>query len=1035
MMTETLNFRLLDYVVAVVGVSIAVILDLLLEPYFKGDAPLLAFILAIMLSSLNGGLFPGLFATVLSTFVSAYLFLAPIYSIDIKDSIDRTRGILFFIAGVLTSVICESLHRSKKRAERETQQARESQSKFRALADNNVAGVILADAAGELTYVNDAFLRIVGCSREDFESGHVPQNEIAPPEWIRVGEHALAQTNEHSCRSFEEEYLTGDGNHVSVLVASARVKTDEDSILICTVMDITERKRAEEALRQSEDWFRLMIENVKDHATLMLDKEGKIISWNAGAERLKGYRQDEIIGKHFSCFYPQKDIQASKPGNVLQIATTEGRYEEEGWRVRKDGTQFWANVIITALYDEAENLQQFVKLTRDITERKDTEKALRRSEEQLAGIINSAMDAIITVNETQRIVLFNAAAERMFSYSSEEAVGKSLDHFIPERFRPGHYGHIQNFGRTNVTRRSMASLGAIFGLRSDGEEFPIEASISQLESEGRKFYTVILRDITERKRSEEIIRQSEAHLRRVLNNLFVLVGVIKPDGTLVEANAAPLKAAGVKLEDVCGKKVWDTYWWSYDERVQERIREVVEKAALGISSRFDIDIQVADGNFVTIDYMLAPMRDDKGVITDLIASGVDITDRKRAEKILRESEERYHTLFDSIDEGFCLIEMLFDENGKANDYRFLEINPAFEHLTGIPAEAALREKSIRKLIPDLEEKWFEIYGRVALTGEPVRFEEHSEVMNRWFDVYAFRVFNAESSRVALIFNEITERKRAAEELNQLNLENERQARSFDMLLTSISDMTFTFDRELRFRYANKPVLDLYGKTLEEMVGRNFSDLNFPEDLTLQIRQNLLKVFETGDSVTGETQFPNAAGEIGVYEYIFNPVFSSDGAVASVVGSSREVTERKHAEVEIQELNETLEQKVSERTAELDAVNKELEAFSYSVSHDLRAPLRAMDGFSLALLEDYGGKFDATGQNYLNRVRNACKQMARLIDDMLLLSRVTRSDLVKTNVNLSEIARSIADTLQEISRAKTSRLRLRKTSKLTATVVC
>src|SRR5205085_7914214 len=139
--------------------------------------------------------------------------------------------------------------------------------------------------------------------------------------------------------------------------------------------------------------------------------------------------------------------------------------------------------------------------------------------EQLAGVIGSAMDAIITVDEEQRIILFNTAADKRFLSPAEDAIGQSLNRFIPERFHTAHQGQIQNFGKAHVTKRSMGALGALFGLRADGEEFPIEASISQIESDGRKLFTVILRDITERKRAEEALREQA----RILDLAPVLI--------------------------------------------------------------------------------------------------------------------------------------------------------------------------------------------------------------------------------------------------------------------------------------------------------------------------------------------------------------------------------------------------------------------------------------------------------------------------------------------------------------------------------
>jgi PAS domain S-box-containing protein len=146
--------------------------------------------------------------------------------------------------------------------------------------------------------------------------------------------------------------------------------------------DITTRKKAEEALRQSEERFRLLVSEVADYAILMLDPEGRIASWNAGAERINGYRPEEIVGQHFSRFYSTEDVEQGKPAFELKVAAERGRFEEEGWRVRKDGSQFWANVVINALRDETGRLRGFGKVTRDITERKRTEESMLRAKEE-----------------------------------------------------------------------------------------------------------------------------------------------------------------------------------------------------------------------------------------------------------------------------------------------------------------------------------------------------------------------------------------------------------------------------------------------------------------------------------------------------------------------------------------------------------------------------------------------------------------------------------------------------------------------------
>jgi PAS domain S-box-containing protein len=174
----------------------------------------------------------------------------------------------------------------------------------------------------------------------------------------------------------------GEQFWVNTVITAMRHANGELRGFAKVTRDLTARRNADERLRHSEEMFRLLVASVKDYAIFMLDTGGRIISWNAGAQRIKGYSADEIIGKHFSIFYPKEDIESGKPPRELEIATATGVYEEEGWRLRKDGSRFWANVVITAVRDETGTLRGFAKVTRDITERKRAEETQRALIEQ-----------------------------------------------------------------------------------------------------------------------------------------------------------------------------------------------------------------------------------------------------------------------------------------------------------------------------------------------------------------------------------------------------------------------------------------------------------------------------------------------------------------------------------------------------------------------------------------------------------------------------------------------------------------------------
>src|SRR5690349_410653 len=181
---------------------------------------------------------------------------------------------------------------------------------------------------------------------------------------------------------FEDEgwRVRKDGIRFRANVAITELRTPDGELVgfAKITRDLSERRDAEEELRLSEERFRLIVQTVKDYAIFMLDPQGNVATWNEGARRIKGYNADEIIGRHFSTFYPHADLERGKPAWELEVAAREGRFEDEGWRIRKDGTQFWANVIITALRNEHGKLRGFSKITRDLTERKKAEDSARR---------------------------------------------------------------------------------------------------------------------------------------------------------------------------------------------------------------------------------------------------------------------------------------------------------------------------------------------------------------------------------------------------------------------------------------------------------------------------------------------------------------------------------------------------------------------------------------------------------------------------------------------------------------------------------
>ncbi|HYN15733.1 MAG TPA: PAS domain S-box protein [Terriglobales bacterium] len=476
------------------------------------------------------------------------------------------------------------------------------------------------------------------------------------------------------------------------------------------------------------------------------------------------------------------------------------------------------------------------------------------SQARLAGIINSAMDAILTVDEQQHIVMFNPSAEKMFGCRTADVIGQSLGLFIPEPFRSAHAHHHRAFSETGIAQREMGRLGSICGLRASGEEFPIEAAISRVEVGGQQLFTAILRDITERKAAEDTLRRQAA----LFDQTYDAVMVWNWRGPITFWNRGAERLYGYSCDEAVGKIPEELLRTETSGGV-ERFLSVLEQRN---AWEGELEHVTRDGRQIIVDCRMTLVR-YKDQVSVLEANG-DITERKRAEAKLVAAHRRTTAILESISDGF---------NTFDREWRYTYVNAAAAKMVGKSPEELLG-KNLWELWPHAADSPFGVaYRRAVAENVPVQVEAfYPEPLNAWFEVRCY----PSPEGLALFFTDTTERKRAEE--------------------------------EIRF------------------------------------------------------------------------------------------------------LNADLERRVAARTAELQAANQELESFSYSVSHDLRAPLRTMDGFSDALLEDYGPQLPAEARDYLATIRRGAQRMGALIDDLLAFSRLSRKPLVRQFVNMGVLVRGALEEL-------------------------
>jgi PAS domain S-box-containing protein len=397
------------------------------------------------------------------------------------------------------------------------------------------------------------------------------------------------------------------------------------------VRDSTKRAAAEADLQRSEETYRMFLDGVHDYAVFMLDPRGRVLTWSASAENIKGYTAEEIIGQSFSCFFLPEDIKRGRPEEVLRLAATNGRHEEYGMRVRKDGSEFLADVTFIALRDPSGNLRGFSEISRDLSEH-------RESEAKYRGLLEAAPDGMVVVNQRGEIVLLNAKAEKQFEYNRDELLGQKVTNIIPEGFAE----RLIADGTRTAAEALAQEIGSgieIYGLRKDGSGFPIEIMLSPLESTEGILVTAAIRDITVRKQAEKNLAQMEARYRGLLEAAPDAMVVVNQRGEIVLLNVQAEKQFGYRRDELLGQRLTNIIPEGFAERlVADALRTTAEALAQQIGTGIELTGLRKDGSQFPIEIMLSPLESSEGVL--VTAAIRDITARKAAEaRLVQKVEE------------------------------------------------------------------------------------------------------------------------------------------------------------------------------------------------------------------------------------------------------------------------------------------------------------------------------------------------------------------------------------------------------------
>jgi PAS domain S-box-containing protein len=395
---------------------------------------------------------------------------------------------------------------------------------------------------------------------------------------------------------------------------------------------------------------------------------------------------------------------------------------------------------------------------------------------------------------------------------------------------------------------------------------------------------------------------------------------------------------------------------------------------------------------------VVPLFDESGNVPGAVESFMDITNRRRAEAELCQAHHQLQSVLNSITDGLAVL----DKN-----WRYTYFSEQGARIIGMRREQLVGE-CVWEMFPHAQgTKFYEEYHRAVESGQSVHFEEfYPEPLNSWLECHCY----PSSEGLAVYFRDVTDRKGAEEALREIAERYERQSRVFDTTLSAITDFAYIFDRDGRFVYANKALLNLWGLTLEAAVGKNFFDLKYPDDLAERLQRQIQQVFSSREGLSDETPYTSPTGVTGYYEYIFSPVIAADGTVEAVAGSTRDISERKRTEAALIEARQSAE-----------AANQTKDRFLAVLSHELRSPLTPML-MAVAAME-HDSELRPVIREHLAMIKRNIHLETKLIDDLLDLSRITSSkvELDIEPVDLNETVRHVCGSCRSQIREKGIRL--------------
>jgi len=833
---------------------------------------------------------------------------------------------------------------------------RKIQAYTRSLIETSLDPQITKGPDGRITDVNEATVQVTGVPREKLIGTHFPDYFTEPEKAEEAYQQAFYKG---IVRNYPLAIRHVSGRITDVLY-NATVFKDEEGVVqgvFASARDITDRKQVEEELKKQQAYTRSLIEASLD-PMVAISPGGKITDVNEALVKATGVKREKLISTDFSDYFTEPD----KAREGYQKVFAEGYVADLPLRIRHNKRDVLYNASVYR--DEKGKVLGVFASARDITDRKQAEEEIKKQQVYTRSLIEASLDPMVAISPEGKITDVNEALVKATDVVREKLIGTDFsDYFTePDKAREGYQ---KVFAEGYVADLPLR-------IRHNKRDVLYNASVYRDEKGKVLGAFASARDITDRKQVEEEIKKQQVYTRSLIEASLDPMVAISPEGKITDVNEALVKATDVVRERLIGTDFSD--YFTEPEKAREGYQKVFAEGFVA-----DLPLRIRH-NKRDVLYNASVYRDEKGNVLGAFASARDITDRKQVEEEIKKQQVYTRSLIEASLDPMVAI----SPEGKITD-----VNEALVKATDVD-----REKLISTDFSDYftePEKAREGYQKVFAEGFvadlPLRIRHNKRDV-----LYNASVYRDEKGKVLGAFasaRDITDRKQAEEEIKK------QQVYTRSLIEASLDPMV-AISPEGKITDVNEALVKATGVEREKLIGTDFSDyFTEPEKAREGYQQIFAKGFVADSPLTIRHNLRDVLYNASVYR-------DEKEKVLGAFASARDITAQRKQEVRIKSLNEELEQRIIE-----------LESFSYSVSHDLRAPLRGIDGFIAIFLTKYLEKVDGEGQRLLGNVRRNVNKMGSLIDELLTLSRIGMKDIQITTINMDELVHTVLEELSEM----------------------